>query len=199
MKMNGESNMFETFARALLAAFLISAAASPASLARTRKPALPSVGVIAHVVLPEGPVTRMLLVEKNGKQYLYVGLASPAALSVIEVSKPAQARIIEGAAGPGGTPTGDLRLVGNTLALLATSQPGTVRAESSDRAPQSVTILNVDDPSKPQELRSFSGVTSLLTDEARGLIYVANNEGLWIVKAKQKPVGEEPYPYAYMD
>ena len=39
-------------------------------------------------------------------------------------------------------------------------------------------------------MRSFSGVTASMKDKARGLIYVTNGDGLWIIKTKQK-AGEE--------
>ena len=37
----------------------------------------------------------------------------------------------------------------------------------------------------PQTVQSFSGVTSILPDDARGLIYVANGEGIWILSHQQ--------------
>ena len=38
--------------------------------------------------------------------------------------------------------------------------------------------------SKPK--KTFSGVTSVVADDARGLIYLSNDEGLWVVQAKQQ-------------
>jgi hypothetical protein len=40
--------------------------------------------------------------------------------------------------------------------------------------------------SNPKEIRSLSGVTASMKDKARGLIYVTNGDGLWIVKTKQQ-------------
>ena len=44
-----------------------------------------------------------------------------------------------------------------------------------------ITILDVTDPTVPRVIQThqFSGVTAMLKDEARGLVYLANSEGLW--------------------
>jgi hypothetical protein len=41
------------------------------------------------------------------------------------------------------------------------------------------------DPTNPQPIQTFSNVTSVVTDNARGVIYLSNGEGLWVVQAKQ--------------
>jgi hypothetical protein len=46
---------------------------------------------------------------------------------------------------------------------------------------ESVRVLDVSDPAHPRTVQTFSGVTSVLPDVARGLIYVANGKGIWIL------------------
>ncbi|HXY11571.1 MAG TPA: hypothetical protein VEI52_27300, partial [Terriglobales bacterium] len=48
-----------------------------------------------------------------------------------------------------------------------------------------VLILDVSDPAHPRKVQSFSGVTSILPDNARGMIYVANSDGIWILSHRQ--------------
>ena len=48
-----------------------------------------------------------------------------------------------------------------------------------------MTILNMTDPANPQQIQTFADVTSIVADNARGLIYLSNGEGLWVVQAKQ--------------
>jgi hypothetical protein len=43
----------------------------------------------------------------------------------------------------------------------------------------------------PQQIQTFSGVTSVVGDDARGQIYLSNGEGLWVVQARQ-PAKAEP-------
>jgi hypothetical protein len=124
--------------------------------------------VVAHVQLSGGPVTRMLLVKKDGKEYLLLGLNSPTNLAVLDVSNPGQPRTIDTTAGATGSPTAEIKLVADTLTLFGSSDAGTASSSNS------------------KEMRSFSGVTASMKDKVRGLIYVTNGDGLWIVKTKQK-------------
>jgi hypothetical protein len=61
--------------------------------------------VVAHVQLSGGPVTRMLLVKKEGKEYLLVGLNSTASVAVFDVSNPDRPRPIDTASSATGEPS----------------------------------------------------------------------------------------------
>jgi hypothetical protein len=50
---------------------------------------------------------------------------------------------------------------------------------------ESVRVLDVSDPAHPRSVHNFDGVTSVLQDSARNLIYVANGDGVWIVSHPQ--------------
>jgi hypothetical protein len=128
--------------------------------------------VVAHVQLSGGPVTRMLLVKKEGKEYLLVGLNSTAGVAVFDVSNPDQPRTIDMTSGATGAPSAEVKVVADTLTLFGSSDVGAVSSANS------------------KEMRSFSGVTASMKDKARGLIYVTNGDGLWIVKTKQKAAEE---------
>jgi hypothetical protein len=130
----------------------------------------------------------MLLVQKDGKEYLYVGLSSSSGVCIFDVTKPADPRKVEKFAGAGGAQA-DFQLVGDTLAV--TSRAGEAAAISSNVPPRSVTILNMSDPANPRQIQTFADVTSVVADDARGLIYLSNGEGLWVVQAKQ-PAKAEP-------
>jgi len=56
---------------------------------------------------------------------------------------------------------------------------------SASDAPKSVRVLNISDPVHPRTLETFDGVTSMVRDDARSLLYVANGDGTWIVSDKQ--------------
>ena len=167
MKANASSKLSKGLCRAAIAIAAIGiAAAGPVVHAKPNsdKPA----NVVAHVQLSGGPVTRMLLVKKDGKEYLLVGLDSPISVAVFDVSNPGQPRSIDMTSGVAGTPTAEVKFVADTLTLFGGSDAGTASASNS------------------KEMRSFSGVTASMKDKARGLIYVTNGDGLWIVKTKQK-------------
>lgn len=43
-------------------------------------------------------------------------------------------------------------------------------------------MLDLSDPKNPKTLQTFDGVTRVLADDGRHSIYIANGEGLWILR-----------------
>jgi hypothetical protein len=189
MKINLQDNVqgraIKSVSRAAVMLFAIGIAAAPSMFAKpkAKKAVVSNLGVIAHLQLDGGTATRMFLMEKNGKDYLYVGGGSASGVCILDVTKPAAPRKLEKFAGAGGAQAADFQLVGDTLAV--TSRPEEASVSSSDVAGRSVTIVNTTDPANPQPIQTFSGVTSVVADNARGLIYLSNGEGLWVVQAKE--------------
>jgi hypothetical protein len=189
MKINLQDRMrdraIKSVARAAVAFIALGISAAPSMFAKPKeKKALASnLGVIAHVQLDGGAATHMVLMEKNGKEYLYLGVASSSGVCVFDVTTPAAPRKLERFAEAGGAQATDFQLVGDTLAV--SSRSGEALSGSPDSASRSVTILNMTNPTDPQSIQTFAGVTSVVADNARGLIYLSNGEGLWIVQAKQ--------------
>jgi len=181
-KMSGRA--IKSVSRVAIAFLALGIAAAPSMFAKPKekKTAVSNLGVIAHVRLDGGSATRMVLMEKKGKEYLYLGLASSSGVCVFDVTTPAVPRKLERFAGAGGAQATDFQLVGDTLAV---SSRGGEAISSPDSAPHSVTILNMTDPTNPKSIQTFAGVTSVVADNARGLIYLSNDEGLWIVQANQ--------------
>lgn len=175
----------KSVSRAAVAFLALGIAAAPTMFAKPKekKSAVSNLGVIAHVQLDGGSATHMVLMEKNGKEYLYLGLALSSGICVFDVTTPAAPRKLQRFAGAGKAQAADFQLVGDTLAL--TSRSGEATISSPDAASRSVTILNMTDPTNPQQIQTFADVTSVLVDNARGLIYLSNAEGLWVVQAKQ--------------
>jgi len=180
-----QGRAIKSVSRAAMMIFAMGIAATPSMFAKpkAKKAVVSNLGVIAHLELDGGTATRMFLMEKNGKDYLYVGGGASSGVCILDVTKPAAPRKLEKFAGAGGAQTADFQLVGDTLAV--TSRTGEASASSSDLAGRSVTIVNTTDPANPQPIQTFSGVTSVVADNARGLIYLSNGEGLWVVQAKQ--------------
>ncbi len=61
---------------------------------------------------------------------------------------------------------------------------------STNRPTETVRALDVSDPRNPKTLQEFKGVTSLLPDGGHGLIYLTNNEGLWILRYRRPSLME---------
>ena len=170
MKENVNCKMSKVLRQAAVAMVAIGIAAVPALHAKpnSNKTADKPANVVAHVQLSGGPVTRMLLVKKNGREYLLLALDASPNVAILDVSEPSQPRSIDTALVATGAPSAEVKLIADTLALFGTSGPGNGPA------------------SDPKEIRSIPGVTASMTDKANGLIYVTNGDGLWIVKTKQR-------------
>jgi hypothetical protein len=160
----------KVFCRAAIAMVAIGIAAVPAVNAKPKSKTADGTpaNVVAHVAVSGGPVTRMLLVKKNGKEFLLLGLDSATRVAILDVSEPKQPRAIDTVPGAAGAPATEVKLIADTLTLFGTSEAAAT------------------EPSGPKEIRSLSGVTAFMKDKAHGLIYVTNGDGLWILKTKQK-------------
>jgi hypothetical protein len=190
---------FRPVARVAVVLLAMGIASAPLIFAgsKPKKSVDQKLGVIAHVQLDGRTATRMLLVQKNEKRYLYVGFGSSSDVCIFEVTTPAAPRKLERLTETDDSQTADFQLVGETLAV--TSRTGEATKGSSDVAPHSVTILNMTDPANPQPVQTFSGVTNVVADDVHGLIYLSNDEGLWVVQAKQAQKAEADNKYLNAD
>jgi len=161
-----------------MAAMSITATPSTHAAPNSNKNADGPANVVAHVEIAGGLVTRMLLLKKNGKEYLVLGLDSAAHAVAVDVTEPSQPRTIDAVAGAAGAPAAELKVVADTLTIF-----GTAAAESAASA-------------APKEIRALPGVTAFLKDKAHGLIYATNAAGLWILKTKRQADDEAQF-YEY--
>lgn len=145
--------------------------------------------VIAHLSLSGGSPQRLWLQQEGRKQYLYLQQPSEQGFTIVDVTKPTKPRLVSH------VPQGTLTAVGSGLAIVEQPDHPTTGASRIAGNPEgtrgggavsrSVRILDVSDPAHPRTVQSFSGVTSILADDARGMIYVANREGIWILSHPQ--------------
>ena len=152
--------------------------------------------VIAHLPLPQATGNQMLLQKEQGKQYLYVQQALKQGFMVVDVSKPEKPSLVKGTAQSNQATAGNMELVSPEVAITETPEKKPNTLTSSNHPTQTVRVLDLSDPRNPKTLQEFNGVTSMLPDGNHGLIYLTNDEGLWILKynrqggldpAKKKP------------
>jgi len=154
---------------------------SPRMSANTKPTEVPA-KVIAHLPLKDAPGSEMLLQNKGDKQYLYVQRASKQGFTVIDVTKPVLPSLVNFSAQPSDATAGKLEIVGQDVGLAEVpdkNSKGVIR--NSDSPTETVKILDLSDPAHPKVIQTFTGVTSILQDQTRGLIYLTNNDGLWIL------------------
>jgi hypothetical protein len=128
------------------------------------------IAVLAQLPLPGSAVRQIFMQDEKGKQYLL--LQQNVHFTVVDVTDPKNPRIVERVGSEG-----KLTDVGAGLAI-------SVQSDQAQASPptQTVRLVDLSDPKNAHTVKTFTGVTSVYSDDGRKLIYITNNEGLWIVK-----------------
>jgi len=169
-------------ASAVLVFLVIFVALSPAKDELPKKPTDVPATVIAHLPLPQATGNQMLLQKEEGKQYLYVQQASKQGFMVVDVSKPEKPSLLKRTAQSNQATAGNLEMVTPKIAIAEAPEKNATTLTSSNHPTETVRVLDLSDPRNPKTIQEFDGVTSLLPDGGHGLIYLTNNEGLWILR-----------------
>jgi hypothetical protein len=127
--------------------------------------------MLAHLPLPGSAVRQIFVQEDKGKQYLL--LQQNVHFTVVDVTDPKNPHIVDRVAGQG-----KLADVGAGLAISVQSD----QAGQGAVPTQTVRLVDLSDAKHPHTVKTLTGVTGMYSDDGRQLIYVANNEGLWIIK-----------------
>lgn len=138
--------------------------------------------VIAHLPLPQATGSQMLLQKENGKQYLYVQQASKQGFMIVEVTKPELPNLLKRTAQANQATSGNLEMVSPDVAIAQAPERTPSTLTSSDHPMEVVRVLDLSDPKNPKTLETFNKVTGILPDGGHGLIYLTNDEGLWILR-----------------
>ena len=165
---------------ALVCAILIALAS--ASDQPAPKPTDVPATVIAHLPLPQATGSQMLLQKENTKQYLYVQLATKQGFMIVDVTKPEKPSLLKRTAESNQSTAGNLQMVSPDVAIAEAPGKTPATLTSSNHPTETVRVLDLSDPRNPKTLETFNKVTSILPDGGHGLIYLTNNEGLWILR-----------------
>jgi len=164
-------------------------AVSPGLRANTKpKPTEVPAQVIAHLDLPTPPGNEMVLQKNNNKQYLYIQAATKQSYTIVNVTKPEFPSFVKPSASSKDEPAGKLEIVNHDLGIAEVPAADAKSLRSSTNHTETVNLLDLTDPEHPKVLQTFTGVTSILPDGNRGVIYLTNNEGLWILKHYRQPI-----------
>jgi hypothetical protein len=171
----------------------------PGTLARASEQPKPTdvpAIVIAHLPLPQPTGNQMLLQREDAKQYLYVQQASKQGFMIVDVSKPEHPSLLKRTAEPNQSTAGNLQMVSPDVAIAEAPEKTPATLTSSNHPTETVRLLDLSDPRNPKTLETFNKVSSLLPDGHHGLIYLVNDQGLWVLRysrpallepAKKKP------------
>jgi len=135
-----------------------------------------TIEVVGHIAATGGPVTRFLSTQHYSSYYLYAEHQGSQGATMVDVTKAERpALLAEIPSMPGGSDS--LTVVAGTAALVTSAPAAAVTPQT-----QTIRIMDFSDPQHPKVTREFSGVTATSRDDRRGLIFVANGEGIWILR-----------------
>ena len=141
--------------------------------------------IVGHVVLSGKPTRQMFLQQEGRRAYLYVRQTSQQGYTFFDVTKPERPKLLNQVS------QGNLTILDSGLAIsetpdTASSSRSVVNAgRGGSRTPESVRVLDVSNPAHPRTVQTFEGVTSIVRDDPRSLIYVANGDGIWILSHRE--------------
>jgi len=73
-------------------------------------------------------------------------------------------------------------MVSPNVAIAEAPEKTPTTLTSNSHITETVRVLDLSDPANPKTLETFNKVTSLLPDGGHGLIYLTNNDGLYILR-----------------
>ena len=153
-----------------------------------------AIQVVGHIALAGAPVTHFVCTQHYSSDYLYAERGAGKDITLIDVTRTEQPSVLANVPyGPDGGSEG-LVAVAGTAALVSTEQ-GTPGTPAAAAPPQTLRIMDFSDPQHPKVAREFTGVTAIGRNEKRGLVFVADSAGIWILQQHlaQDPKVEEEY------
>lgn len=130
--------------------------------------------IVAHLPAEAIEASQMSLRTEQGWDFLYIQTSTDGATTVLNVSRPGKPVVVRKTS----TPQTVLKPLGGSLAF-AEDAPAKTAAPSS--TPHRMRCMDVSDPANPHSIPELDGVTSYAVDRVRGLLYLSNASGLWIV------------------
>ena len=142
------------------------------------------VKVVANLPLDGMHVNQMFMQQRDSKFYLYLHRPLKEAFALVDVTNPDKPALLtrDALKEPPGSqvlpPAG-----GSVLALTVTPEGGPAHAAPTavQLPTETVQFVDTSNPKSAKTVKTFKGVTTLYTDDARKLVYLVNGEGLWIV------------------
>lgn len=161
---------------------------------KKKKPAPPdpqdSIEVVGHIAETKGSVTSFVTTQHYSSYYLYVEHEGGKNVTLIDITKADKPVVLSDVTYPS-QGASSIFAVAGTAALVTDQQSKAV----GPPAGQTIRIMDFSDPQHPKVAKQFDGVTSMSRDDRRGLIFVANADGVWILHQKlaEDPAVEKAY------
>ena len=172
--------------KALLTVALLGLVGSASAKERKAKQSETEAHVVAHISFTGLSVVDMAMQRKvNDKYYLFVEHAKGEGISIVDVSKPSQAKTLGVISWPNPSASGRMDVTGN-FAIISESDMRSMQGGATSN--DDLVLWDLTNPAAPRIVQRFTGVVKWLQDE-RNFIYVLDHDGLWVVS---EPADHQP-------
>jgi hypothetical protein len=139
--------------------------------------------VVGHMQLEDLRVNQMFVEERGSKVYLYLHRPTKQAYALVDVTNPSNPVLVSRNALKEADATKvEEPATGSAFAITVTpDNPGDNDSASAPLRTETIQFVDMSNPKAVKSVKTFKGVTSIYPDDARKLVYLVNNEGLWIV------------------
>lgn len=151
--------------------------------------------VTAHLALSGGSITGFLVTRHYQRDYLYAEASDGRTVTLIDVSDVSRPAVL---ANTTSSPrTASLVTAAGTAVLVADGGSATPQAIT----PQTFRIMSFADPIHPVVSQEFADVSAIGRDDRRGLIFLANPQGIWILHETLAvdPASEKEWEHMMLD
>jgi hypothetical protein len=135
--------------------------------------------VLGNLPLKGMRVDQMFVQQWDNKYYLYLHQPSDDIFALVDVTNPDKPTLLNRNALKGTAPEGP---VGPSPLAITATEEGKSRQAAAELPMRTVNFVDMSDPKSLKTIKTFKGVTSMYSDDARKLVYLVNGEGLWIVR-----------------
>jgi hypothetical protein len=138
--------------------------------------------VVGRLPVDGGSISRLVLTTHEGTRILYAEHPASHRLTLIDVGDLRHPSVLATTPVAGGNSESHIISAAGNAALVSTA------AEPlSPVQPQTVSIVDFSDRAKPHVVQKIDGVTSMASDDGRGLVFLAAGNEVWILHKKQAP------------
>jgi hypothetical protein len=151
--------------------------------------------VVARIPVTGGLIVRFLTTQHYRRDYLYAEHQSGKTVTLIDITNISRPAVLAEMSDPAGLSDGLVAVTGNA-ALVAT-----VNHQTETSSPQTFRILSFANPLHLTVQQEFDGVTATSRDDKRGLIFLANADGIWILQQQfaMDPEFEKEWEHMMLD
>jgi hypothetical protein len=148
--------------------------------------------VVGHISSTGGTVSHFVATQHYSSYYLYAEHEGGKIVTLIDVTNTEHPAVLADVAYPPSGGATNLSTVAGTAALVSSAS-----ATQTQPPPQTIKLLDFSDPQHPKVTREFTGITAMDHDDRRGLIFLANADGIWILRQKfaEDPEVKRAYDY----